>query len=40
MAQIKFGEAVRGRKEMAEKDCGEIELAEKSKSTAWEKVRE
>ena len=32
-------EAVRGRKEVAEKDCTEVGLAEKSKPTAGEKMR-
>ena len=37
-AQIEFEEAVRRRKEVAEKDCTEVGLAEKSNPTAREKV--
>lgn len=37
-AQIEFEKAVRGRKEMAEKDCGEIGFAEKSKPAAGEEI--
>ncbi len=33
-------EAARGRKEVAEKDCGEAGLAQKFKPTAGEKIRE
>ena len=39
-AQIEFEEAVRGRKEVAEKDCTEVGLAEKSNPTAGEKIKE
>ena len=39
-AQIEFEEAVRRRKEVAEKDCTEVGLAEKSKPAAGEKIRE
>lgn len=39
-AQIEFEEAVRRRKEVAEKDCTEVGLAEKSKPTAGEEIRE
>ena len=39
-AQTELQEAVRGRKEVAEKDCAEVGLAEKSKAPAGEKVRE
>ena len=39
MAQIEFEEVVRRRKEVAEKDCTEVGLAEKSKPTAGEEVR-
>ena len=39
-AQAEFEKAVRGRKEVAEEDCTEGGLAEKSKPTAGEKVRE
>ena len=39
-AQTELQEAVRGRKEMAETDCTEVGLTEKSKATAGEKVRE
>ena len=38
--KIELEEAVRRRKEVAEKDCTEIGLAEKSNPTAGEKVRE
>ena len=37
-AQIEFEEAVRRRKEVAEKDCTEVGLAEKSEPAAGEKV--
>lgn len=37
-AQAELLEAVSGRKEVAEKDCGEVGLAEKSKAAAGEKV--
>lgn len=37
-AQIELQEAVRGRKEVAEKDCTEVGLAEKSKPTAGAEV--
>ena len=37
-AQIEFEEAVRRRKEVAEKDCTEVRLAEKSEPAAGEKV--
>ena len=36
--QAEFEKAVRGRKEVAEKDCTEVGLAEKSEPTAGEKV--
>ena len=38
-APAELQEAVRGRKKMAEKDCREVGLAEKSKPTAGEEVR-
>jgi len=38
-AQIEFEEAVRGRKEVAEKDCTEVGLAEKSNPTAGEEIK-
>lgn len=37
MASIEFEEAVSGRNKVAEKDCGEIGLAEESKPTAGKK---
>ena len=37
-AQTELQEAVRGRKEVAEADCAEVGLAEKSKPTAGEKI--
>ena len=39
-AQIEFEEAVRGRKEVAEKECTEVGLAEKSNPTTGAEVRE
>ncbi len=39
-AQAELWEIIRRGKEMAEKNCGEIGLAEKTKSTAREKVKE
>ena len=39
-AQTELQEAVRGRKEVAEADCAEVGLAEKSKAPAGKKVRE
>ena len=39
-AQIELQEVVRGRKEVAETDCAEVRLTEKSKAAAGEKVRE
>ena len=37
--KAEFEKAVRGRKEVAEKDCTEVGLAEKSNPTAGEKVK-
>ena len=39
-AQTELQEAVRGRKEVAEADCAEGQITEKSKAAAGEKVRE
>ena len=39
-SKTELQEAVRGRKEVAEKDCTEVGLAEKSKATARTEVRE
>ena len=38
-AQTELQEAVRGRKEMAETDCAEVEFAEKSKAATWTEVK-
>ena len=38
-AQAELWEAVRGRKEVAETDCREVGLAEKSKAAAWMEVK-
>ena len=38
--KLNYGKPVRGRKEVAETDCAEVRLTEKSKTTTGEKVRE